>query len=384
MGRGTALALPLGMRTAPLAPSSNVETSIVTLVVDADPARGRALAAALPGVAAVVHVAEVERAIAAAREVGPALVCVQRDLASALFLRRLRDEACRRARIVAYGAAELPAQIDQIDEVVAGPPVDQLGRGRLARLVELAVLEQRVEREELAIHELSRAQDDLTRLLVHDLNGPLGVLLTNLEMARETDGLPEAAAPLVADSITATLRLSRVVRGIAELKRLEERRAEPRALDVGLLATVETMLAPSRDTFARRGIALDVAIPADARVAADLDLLRSVLGNLVDNALRHTPRGGRFRAWTSADDPNTLRVGNSGPPVPLAGRGSIFEKYGQTAETGRAHLGLGLYYCRLAMERIGGRLWYEESAELPAVFALRFPAAIRRSAAAAA
>ena len=70
-----------------------------------------------------------------------------------------------------------------------------------------------------------------------------------------------------------------------------------------------------------------------------------------------------------------LRIGNSGAPIPVEARGRIFDKFGQAGgQVGRMNLGLGLYFCRLATEAHGGRIWVEETPELPTVFGVELPA----------
>jgi signal transduction histidine kinase len=123
----------------------------------------------------------------------------------------------------------------------------------------------------------------------------------------------------------------------------------------------------------RRGISyeLDAAIG----VEADRELLARVVENLVDNGMRHTPQGGRMRVWASAvDGAIELRIGNSGAAIPEASRPLVFEKYTQVWDArGGGSVGLGLYFCRLAVEAHGGAIWIEETGELATVFAIRLP-----------
>jgi signal transduction histidine kinase len=97
----------------------------------------------------------------------------------------------------------------------------------------------------------------------------------------------------------------------------------------------------------------------------------------MDNAIRYTPRMGRIvLAAVSSESQVQLRVGNTGPAIPAAKRETIFEKFGQLTQSGyRTNLGLGLYFCRLAIEAHGGRMWVDESPELPTVFCIDLPRA---------
>jgi signal transduction histidine kinase len=118
------------------------------------------------------------------------------------------------------------------------------------------------------------------------------------------------------------------------------------------------------------------------RADVDRELIARVFENLVDNAARHTPQGGRIRVWAQAVDGGVeIRVGNSGTAIPAPSRTLVFEKYTQLWDAGSGgSVGLGLYFCRLAVEAHAGTIWIEETPELPTVIAVRVPepAATRR------
>jgi signal transduction histidine kinase len=97
--------------------------------------------------------------------------------------------------------------------------------------------------------------------------------------------------------------------------------------------------------------------------------------NILDNALRYTPAGGTIEIELREVGPDVeIRIGNSGFAIPVEERDKVFDKYRQeSSENGRMNLGLGLYFCRLAVEMHGGRIWVEETERLPTVFALRLP-----------
>jgi two-component system, OmpR family, heavy metal sensor histidine kinase CusS len=118
--------------------------------------------------------------------------------------------------------------------------------------------------------------------------------------------------------------------------------------------------------------------PPGPRVVADEDLLARVVDNLLDNALRYVPPQGRIQMEVrEAGDRVQVRVGNDGPPVPPADQATIFDKFARAADSAHMNLGLGLYFARIAMQAQGGRIWLEQSDELPTVFGLELPAAPR-------
>jgi two-component system CheB/CheR fusion protein len=99
--------------------------------------------------------------------------------------------------------------------------------------------------------------------------------------------------------------------------------------------------------------------------------------NLLDNATRYAPRGGRCAVAVKRDAQGVeIAVGNNGPPVPANERDAIFGRYFQVEArraAARANRGLGLYFCKLAVEAHGGVIHVEERGDLGAVFVVRIP-----------
>jgi NtrC-family two-component system sensor histidine kinase KinB len=122
--------------------------------------------------------------------------------------------------------------------------------------------------------------------------------------------------------------------------------------------TGERHLAENKDMVMEARLAVE--LPA---VSADRDVLQRVLTNLLDNALKFTPAGGRV--WVEAHpEAKAVRVDvvDTGPGIPAGERERIFEKFTQVrGQTGsRRGSGLGLTFCRMAVEAHGGRIWIED------------------------
>jgi two-component system, sensor histidine kinase and response regulator len=125
-----------------------------------------------------------------------------------------------------------------------------------------------------------------------------------------------------------------------------------------------------------RGVTLRVALEA-ASVDGDEDLLGRTLTNLVENAIRHSPPGTVVGITAARVGRATeLRVVDAGPGIPVAMRERIFDPFVQlehdAAASSRTGRGLGLAFCKLAVEAHGGTVWIED-ANPGAVFALRIP-----------
>jgi signal transduction histidine kinase len=201
------------------------------------------------------------------------------------------------------------------------------------------------------------------------------VVMGGLDFVAEEELRPDAAEA-VADAQAAARRIALLLANLLDVAKLESNRFQLRRQRTSAVALVEPVIALRRRLASTREIALDSAVDPELQIEADLELVTRVLENLLDNGLRYTPAGGRLCVLSRrpASGGCELVVGNTGPPVPPEARSLIFEKYGQTTPgAGRMNLGLGLYFCRLVLEAHGGRIFVDESPELPSQFVLALP-----------
>jgi signal transduction histidine kinase len=114
-------------------------------------------------------------------------------------------------------------------------------------------------------------------------------------------------------------------------------------------------------------------------VSADEALLRQVLDNLLDNAVKYSPGGGDVRlSVESADDVVRFRVADEGLGIPAAEHGRIFEKFYRLdpdMSGGIGGTGLGLYIARELVRRVGGRIWVKANEGGGSIFYVELPAA---------
>ena len=221
------------------------------------------------------------------------------------------------------------------------------------------------ERERL--EELLRLREELTDMIIHDLRNPLGVIVSGLQMLERVPVAETELAyvtALVETMGRSVRRMQRLVDTLLDIARLEEGRMalQPQPLD--LLPLLEETIAEERSLAEARGLVLEGRLPASLPlILADRDVLVRVLVNLLDNALKFTPHGGQV--WVEVrPDPEGARVEivDSGPGIPLEERERIFEKFTQVRGQagGRRGSGLGLAFCRMAVEAHGGRIWVED------------------------
>jgi signal transduction histidine kinase len=198
--------------------------------------------------------------------------------------------------------------------------------------------------------------DDRIDGIVHDLRSPLSALLSELDwLARRLPIESEASQALEAAQKSAQ-RLNRMISHLLSAGRVEAVEVpvlrEPLCA-LGFLS--EIVLSYSR-RCADSEMLLAPPTGVEFIVRADPMLLRRVLENLLDNALRHTPSGGRIAVEASSGAAIVISVANDGRGIPVGSRERIFEKFprGEGEPSRVGNFGLGLYICRRAIEAHGG------------------------------
>lgn len=223
---------------------------------------------------------------------------------------------------------------------------------------------------------LARAREELTRMMVHDLRGPISGQIGALELLRDAKGLGESDRKLLDAAERNTRRQLDLVDGILELARLEVGALPVLTEDSSLGPIVVEALRTIRPAADARRLTVATDLPADLPdVRVDPSLVVRVLENLVGNAVKFSdPGNGGVRVEARLDGAHvTVKVRDSGPGVEEWLRPRIFEKFTVGSLPGRGS-GLGLPFCRLAIEALGGRIWLEHP-ERGAVFAFTLPRA---------
>jgi signal transduction histidine kinase len=234
-------------------------------------------------------------------------------------------------------------------------------------------------RERAAAELLQRQRDRLLQNLVHDLKSPVAAVVMNARHLLERGSLDADTAEAVEDIAEAGSVLARLAHDMLDVGRGKVRAPSPRReiFDAGALAreAVASLWRQGEGRAVSIGLAL---APGLGAVCADRDLVRRILVNLVDNALRHSPRGAAVVvAGARTGELVRLEVRDRGPSVPEAQRGTLFDAGAANGEPdgqGRRSHGLALAFCGLAAEAQGGRAGYELRAEGESVFFVELPA----------
>jgi two-component system, sensor histidine kinase and response regulator len=240
----------------------------------------------------------------------------------------------------------------------------------------------RLERAEL-VDLIRKQRDDVMRLqlqkeqlvafLVHDLKNPVNAIELHgqriLRDASSTERSRDAAAKIQSESQA----LLRMIMNLLDLSKADEGQLHPVKQRVELGALLRDVALDMRARAQASNVSIDVR-DSDLGVLADPDLARRIILNLVDNAIRHAPEESTIRLSAArANEDVEIRVADQGSGIPEPLRERIFERFVQaSAELSRSGRGLGLAFCKLAVEAHGGRIWIEDGTP-GAVFCVRLP-----------
>jgi two-component system, sensor histidine kinase and response regulator len=248
-------------------------------------------------------------------------------------------------------------------------------RARVKNLLTLRSNERELRTRNRELLELQHFRDEMSALLVHDLKNPISIVLSNLEFLEQSPRLNDEEREAIDDASIASYRVLRLLANLLDVTRSEAGRLVLRRARVKLCELVAPIKERYQRLTAGRGVTIDLTIDPALEVDIDADLLTRVIENIVDNSLRFTPPGGRIVFWARPDGVYvSFGIGNSGPPIPVASRERIFDKFAQgDSNLRRSNIGLGLYFCRLVAEAHGGTIRVEEDAELPTQFVMSLP-----------
>jgi PAS domain S-box-containing protein len=242
----------------------------------------------------------------------------------------------------------------------------------LARRAALAVEKARLnERLAAAV----RARDQVLSYVAHDLRSPLGGISLMAELLLRHP-VEEAERRRSLDAIVqAAGQMDRLIQDLLDVGRIEggglRLDAEPLAVGA-LVGEAMLVLEPSA---AGAGVRLSMDLPADLPpVLADRGRLLQVLANLVENAIRFTPRGGgiTLRAVASATEV-TFAVADTGAGIAPEDLPRLFDRFWQAQRAGRGGAGLGLAIARGIVEAHGGRIWAESQPGQGSTFFFTLP-----------
>jgi two-component system sensor histidine kinase/response regulator len=239
-----------------------------------------------------------------------------------------------------------------------------------------------------ALIEAERQKNELATLIVHDLKNPLSSILSNVQFLAASRDIPERDRGSLIDVLRASRSMFRMVMNLLDISRSEDGALVPRCVEFDLAKLLDEISSEMRHRLEDKGQTFALRVTPDAGgITADRDLVRRIVENLLDNACKYTPRLGTISievtpfaaAAPEGEEPVEtgieLRIRDEGEGIPAAYRHRIFDKYVRIEERAQTELGsshgLGLVFCRRAVEAHGGTIWVEDNGDKGSCFCVR-------------
>jgi signal transduction histidine kinase len=222
-----------------------------------------------------------------------------------------------------------------------------------------------------------QARSLITETVVHDLRSPIGAVQTTLDFLEDIlsgESTDEAVLSSLNIAKRSTQRVLQLIGSLLDIGRLESGNMKLLIRSVNMYGLTNAVVHELQPQAQNLELSLHNHIfEGLPNVSADQGSISRVLYNLIDNALKFTPAGGSItiEAHAETEGELTISVTDTGPGVPLKYREEIFNRFSQVPnQRGRRRgTGLGLTFCRLAVEAHGGSIWLESG---PAGIGSRF------------
>ncbi|MGD8604798.1 MAG: ATP-binding protein, partial [Anaerolineales bacterium] len=225
--------------------------------------------------------------------------------------------------------------------------------------------------------QLDDLRQDLTSMIFHDLRSPLGNVISSLEVME--DSIPEddeTLKSILSIASRSSRRAARLVESLLDLGQLESGKAVLNKTTTSIGTLVAEAVEEVHPTAEAKGHMLRFELAATLPlVNIDSDMIRRVLINLLENAVKYTNSGGMVTIQARSESGEILiSVSDSGPGISVDQQESIFNKFTRLDREAKPKgLGLGLAFCRLAVEAHGGKIWVDSEVGRGSTFTFSLP-----------
>ena len=231
------------------------------------------------------------------------------------------------------------------------------------------------------LRELSNLKETLTGMVVHDLKAPLGAVLgaVNFLITDPDLNLSSTHARLLTAATAAGDQLLRLTETLLEGQRLEDGHLKPDTEPFELPALFDVSLHRVSPLLTMHQVQAKCIFAENLPATlADPHISQRIIENLLDNAIKFSPPNSTITIKVTSDGRmNTTSITDEGPGIPIDRQQEIFDKFAQirnaASPSTRAGFGLGLTFCNLATQAMGGSIWVESDGESGTTFLFTLP-----------
>jgi signal transduction histidine kinase len=229
-----------------------------------------------------------------------------------------------------------------------------------------------IEKKNVQLQELEEFKDGLLHMIVHDLKNPLFAISGNIELLLlDKENFSETQNIAAENCLSSCQNLTEMVQQLLDINKLENKKLQLKKEMTDLVPLIDEILNQLLKRAEEKQISINfVNANGISTIPIDSRLITRVISNLVDNGIRHTPKGGRIEVASELEKRKNnlcVSVRDTGTGLDPAYHHKIFNKFEQVdlrnqgVSIGTA--GLGLAFCKLAVEAHGGEIWVESEGE---------------------
>ena len=231
--------------------------------------------------------------------------------------------------------------------------------------------------------ELDSLREDLTSMIYHDLRSPLANIISSLDVIAYMvpDKERETVLSILKIAESSTDRIQRLVSSLLDVSRLES--GQPVA-DQKIVDTITLVRSALQDVElaikSRKQETVEYLPKETPPIWVDEDMTRRVLINLIENASKYSPSDVKIEIGVQAEDDWVhFWIKDQGAGIPSSEQDHIFDKFTRLRGQGKVGgLGIGLAFCRLAVQGHGGRIWVESNTNNGTIFHFTLPVATKK------
>lgn len=234
---------------------------------------------------------------------------------------------------------------------------------------------------------LQQQREDFVATLTHDLKTPILAANRALKLLMEGDFGPiaESQGQILETILQSNDAMYRLVLTLLDVYRYDSGAKQLHFAPSNFSEVVGRLVSELKPLATTKQIDLTFEKPDyPVPVVCDIEEVRRVIQNFIDNSLKFTPKGGRIKIEMMQEESKTiLKVSDTGRGISEEDKPKLFQRFWQTSSGGRyyAGTGLGLYLCRKIVEMHGGRIWCESELGVGSIFAFSLPFLDRESSA---
>jgi signal transduction histidine kinase len=237
---------------------------------------------------------------------------------------------------------------------------------------ELTAKNRQIHEKNLQLEKMEDLKERLYHMIIHDLRSPLTSMLGAMELLQlDSEGLAPSQNEMVDVCLRGCQELRQMIDSVLDVYRIEDGNMKLHKETFDWSALIEQLEPLFLVQAQAKQIQLDFLDSFEpSGISGDRNLLTRVVSNLLDNSIRHTQKGGTINVLSeqnSKHDSLLVSIKDSGNGIPKEYQQKIFDKFEQLperqGEKRHGSCGLGLTFCKMAVEAHGGRIWVESEGE---------------------